>query len=89
MAEDSPKTTSDSKNKGVWYQQALEIFGRLSGWVLLPLIGGTLLGRWLDGRYGTKPIWLLISVGAAFVISTIGLIRQAKAEYKKLDLPKQ
>lgn len=91
MIDEEPKTPSpaDTEGKKVWYQDALDIFARLSGWVLLPLLAGTFVGRWLDGRYGTKPLWLLISVGVSFVISTIGLIRQAKIEFKKLDQPKK
>ncbi len=66
-----------------WWQQSLEVFSRLSGWVILPLLAGTLLGRWLDRKFDSSPKWFLIVIGVAFVISMIGLVVQAKNEMKK------
>jgi len=68
-----------------WWQEPLSIFSHLSGWVLLPLIVGTILGRWLDRRYNSEPKWFLIVIGIAFVVSMIGLIIQAKKEFKKIS----
>jgi len=69
----------------VWWQEPLNIFSRLSGWVILPLIVGTVLGRWLDHRYNSDPKWFLIVLGLAFIISMIGLVIQAKNEFKKIS----
>ncbi len=70
--------------KEPWWQESVSVFTKLSGWVILPLIVGTTLGRWLDGRYGSGQRWFFICIGAAFVFSTYGMIRQAKREYAKL-----
>lgn len=69
----------------IWWQEPLSIFYRLSGWVILPLIVGVLLGRWLDRRYNSDPKWFLIVIGLAFIISTVGLVVQAKSEFKKIS----
>lgn len=67
-----------------WWQQSLSVFTKLSGWVILPLIAGTTLGRWLDGRYQSGSKWFFICIAVAFIISTYGMIRQALREYAKL-----
>jgi len=66
-----------------WWQEPLNIFSRLSGWILLPLVVGTLLGRWLDTKYSSGSKWFLIVIGISFIISMIGLVVQAKKEFKK------
>ncbi len=71
--------------KPPYWQESLAIFSRLSGWVLLPLIAGVFLGRWLDKIYSSDPKWFLIVTGVAFVVSMIGLIVQAKKEFKKFS----
>lgn len=73
--------------KQTWWQPALEVFTRLSAWVILPLIVGTTLGRWLDRRNDTGSKWFFICIGIAFVISTYGMIQQARREYAKLAPP--
>jgi len=75
----------EKEEKQSWWQEPLNIFSRLSGWILLPLILGTLIGRWLDNKYRSEPKWFLIVVGLAFIISMIGLIIQAKKEFKKFS----
>lgn len=69
-----------------WWQDAVNMFAKLSGWVILPLIVGYTLGRWLDNRHDSSPKWFLICVGISFIISMIGLVRQAKQEYIKIDI---
>jgi len=73
----------DNPKKPFW-QDALVIFYRLSGWVLLPLIAGTLLGRWLDHKNNSGQFWFLVVIGMAFIISMIGLMIQAKKEIDKM-----
>jgi F0F1-type ATP synthase assembly protein I len=82
----APIIEKSSQSAGkIWWQEPLNIFSRLSGWVILPLIVGMLLGRWLDRRYSSEPKWFLIVIGIAFIISTIGLVIQAKSEFKKIS----
>lgn len=69
----------------VWWQPALMMFGRLSGWVLGPVVAGALLGQWLDKKYGTEPWLFLASIGVAFIISIVGLVKNTLEEYRKLE----
>lgn len=68
-----------------WWQPALMMFARLAGWVIGPVIIGAGLGQWLDKKYGTDPWLLLVSVGIAFIVSMIGIVKNAVAEYKKIE----
>lgn len=81
MTEETPKK--------VWYYDALQMFVKLSGWVLVPLIAGYTIGRFLDNKYQSEPRWFFISIGIAFIFSTIGIVYQAQVEYKKINLPKK
>lgn len=72
-------------NNKIWWQEALAISYRLIGWILLPLVIGFLLGKWLDRRYNSSPRWFFIVIGVSFIISMIGLVIQAKREYKNIS----
>ncbi|MBI4811842.1 AtpZ/AtpI family protein [Candidatus Falkowbacteria bacterium] len=72
-------------NKEAWWQPALLMFARLSGWIIAPVLIGTFLGRWLDKKHETGPWLFLASVGAAFIISIIGLVKNVAEEYGKID----
>lgn len=64
---------------------ALEIFTRLSVWIIAPLLAGLLLGRYLDAKNGSSPKWFLIVTGAAFIVSIYGLVKNASEAYKEID----
>lgn len=73
------------KNKQNWWQPALEIFFRLSGWILAPLLLGITLGKWLDKKYSTEPWLFLATIGIAFIVSMFGLVKNAVEEFKKIE----
>lgn len=75
----------DDNDKQNWWQPAFEIFLRLSGWILAPLLLGVTLGRWLDRKYGTEPWLFLATIGVAFVVSMFGLVKNAMEEIKKIE----
>ena len=43
------------------------------------------LGKWLDEKYGTKPWLFLLCVGVAFIISSIGIVKEALEAMKKVE----
>ena len=61
------------------------MFTKLSGWIAAPIIAALYLGKWLDKRYDSAPRLLLISIGVAFTISMIGLIKETVRGYKEID----
>lgn len=68
-----------------WWRPALFLFFELSGWIAGPIIIAVFVGEWLDQRYGTEPWLYLASVGVAFTISTIGIVRGAMKAMKKIE----
>nr|AQS29747.1 hypothetical protein [uncultured bacterium] len=86
------------KNSEMWWQPGLNLFFQLSGWLVGPLVGALFLGRWLDDRYQTKPWLFLLSVGVAFLITCLGIIKETmeyirqiekEAKTKNLELTKK
>lgn len=61
------------------------MFARLSCWVAFPVLIGTLVGKWLDKKYGTEPWLMIVSVGISFIISMVGLIKEAIKEYENIE----
>lgn len=66
-----------------WWQPAVAVFLRMSGWVAAPVLIGAFVGSWLDERAGTEPWMFLGSVGVAFLISITGLVMEAGKEIRK------
>lgn len=56
---------------------SLAVFGKITSWIIGPLILALILGNWLDNKYQTDDRYLLISVAVAFIISIIGIFREA------------
>ena len=62
-------------NNGPWWEPAVEIFGRVSTWVVVPILLALIIGKYLDTRYGTKP-WIFLGLTlVAFLISSFGIVR--------------
>lgn len=83
--ENDRKEGSERPDNEKWWAPALVIFIKLSSWIVIPVILALFLGKWLDGKFGTEPWLLFISIAAAFVISMIGLGLNAKKELKSLN----
>jgi len=71
--------------KQVWWQPAIIMFARLSAWIIGPVIVGLFIGKWLDNKYQSKPWLFLLSMAIAFVVSIVGLIKNTKDEYEKIE----
>lgn len=68
-----------------WWQPSVVLFGRLSGWIAFPVIIALFVGKWLDQRYQTDPWLFLLSVGVAFVASSIGIVKEASNAMKNIS----
>ena len=72
-------------SQAAWWQPAVMMFAKLSGWIAAPIVIALYLGKWLDKKYDNAPWLLLTCIGAAFFISIIGLVKETVREYKKID----
>ena len=84
MSEDNNKSFENNL-KQAWWQPALILFAKFSGWIVVPVIAGAFIGKWLDNRYETEPWLFLALVGFAFLISMFGLIKNVAEEYRKIE----
>ena len=72
-------------NKKSYWHDSLIVFGRMSGWVTGPIIVGLILGKWLDGRFGTTPFLFITSITLSFFCSIFGIVKEAKRYMKAID----
>ncbi|MBI2476437.1 MAG: AtpZ/AtpI family protein [Candidatus Taylorbacteria bacterium] len=74
-----------NSGKEAWWQAAFEIFSQVSSWVVIPIIAALIVGRWLDGRFGTRP-WIFLGLTAmAFLISIFGIVKTVRSYILKLE----
>jgi len=52
------------------------------GWeIAIPIVGGPLLGFFLDRQYGTSPRWTLILLGVGILSAVAAVVRYVKYEF--------
>jgi len=75
----------EDKQNNQWWKPGVEIFSQVSGWIAAPIILALVLGKYLDGRFDTKP-WIFIGLtGVAFLISSFGIIKVVTRYMKKIE----
>jgi F0F1-type ATP synthase assembly protein I len=67
------KQTDGRQDNNYWLQLGLKMFAESTGWIVIPVVGALFLGRWLDNKYGTEPLYFLAITLMAFIISSIGI----------------
>lgn len=70
-----------------WWQKGVQMFARLSTWIVAPVLMGVLAGKWLDKKFSSEPWLFIASVGLSFFVSMFGLIRETNREFKALNKP--
>jgi F0F1-type ATP synthase assembly protein I len=74
----------DTKNEA-WWKPGFEIFSQISVWVVIPIVAALIIGKWLDGRYGTRP-WIFLGLsGLGFLISTFGIVRTVRTYIRNIE----
>ncbi len=84
MSHTDHHSTGTGPDKPYW-NDALAAFGRMSTWILGPILVALFAGKWLDAKYHTAPVIFLSLTGLAFVMSTFGLIVEGKKYMKKVS----
>ena len=67
------------------WQPYVNLFFNLSAWLAGPIILALFAGNWLDDRYASEPWGVLGCIGVAFVVSNIGIVREARRMMKQLE----
>jgi F0F1-type ATP synthase assembly protein I len=84
MVDDNSKN-SPRQGGASWWKPGVEIFSQVSGWIAGPIILALVLGKYLDGRFETKP-WIFLGLtGFAFFISSFGIVKVVSRYMKKIQ----
>jgi len=84
-ASDLENNSSKRAKQTAWWQPAIVMFLKLSGWIAGPIIIALYLGKWLEKKFGGEPWLFLACMAIAFAISLFGLIRNTAKGLKKLE----
>jgi F0F1-type ATP synthase assembly protein I len=72
-----PQLFMQDTEKPYWHD-ALMAFGRMSGWIVAPILLALVIGKWLDGKFHTAPIIFVALTGFSFIISIFGLVKEGQ-----------
>jgi ATP synthase protein I len=64
------------------FWQGMGLVGSVGWMVAVPTVGGTLLGRWLDRRFGSGIFWTLSLLVAGVAVGCTSAWRQIKRDIK-------
>lgn len=73
---DVEKSENHVKNEPTW--SALSLAWNLGYTIAIPIVVLALGGRFLDKRFDTSPLFLLLGVLLSIIISTLGVYRKVK-----------
>lgn len=68
-----------------WWRDGVIIFSKVSGYIIVPIILASYIGKSLDQKYNTEPKIFLVSVGIAFVSTILLIWREMRVYKKKID----
>jgi F0F1-type ATP synthase assembly protein I len=67
------------------WQPAVFLFFKMSGWIAFPVVVSLLLGKWLDERFASKPIFFLSLTAIAFLVSIFGIVKESRKTMKLIE----
>lgn len=81
----APIRVDKNKEQNDWLRLALTVFAETTGWIAFPVVGALFLGRYLDEKQGTEPLYYLSITASAFIISSIGIARVGVKYMKQIE----
>lgn len=72
-------------NDQAYQRLAMRIFADFSGSIAIPVVLAALLGKWLDGKYGTSPKLLMLCLALSFVLTAFIVVKKAKRYAKQYE----
>lgn len=67
------------------WAKGLNLAFRMSAWLIVPIVGASVIGNWLDEKYQSEPLLFLVSTGVAFIITCIGLTIEVRKHFKQIE----
>lgn len=68
-----------------WWRDGVIIFIKVSGYIAFPIILASFLGKFLDKKYNSNPLFFLISIAIAFCLTIFLIWKEMKIYKKKID----
>ena len=68
-----------------WWEPALKLFGEVTGLIAAPIVIALYVGRWLDERFDTDPIFFIGITAMAMILSTIAIVRISTRYMKEME----
>jgi F0F1-type ATP synthase assembly protein I len=80
-----------SPQQSPWWGPGLAVFAEVTGWIAVPVVGALYLGRFLDQKYNTDPLFFLGLTALSFIITSFGIVKLATRFIREaeLDVKKQ
>ena len=75
----------DTQDTKAWWQPAMILFLRMSVWIVVPVVGAIMTGKWFDNRYSSEPWGLLGILGLSFLFSMFVIVKIVLQEYKSIE----
>jgi len=73
-----------NKNSSTDWGNAMKAFSIGMSWIAGPIILALIIGNWLDEKQGKEYFFTLTFVGIAFIITCVGIVREALKATKDL-----
>ena len=70
---------------GPWWAPGVKLVGDVSAWIIVPIVGALVLGKFLDQRFGTEPVMFFVLAGLGFLITGYGIFKVVRNYMKKLQ----
>ncbi len=58
-----------------WWQPAVNLFGQVTGLIVIPIVAALYGGRALDRKFQSEPVFFLGLTVLAILISTVAIVR--------------
>lgn len=72
------KQINEKQSDARYWTFGLRIVGEFGGLIAIPVVLFVLAGRWLDGRWGTKPLMIIVGFVVAALVSGLMVWKRSK-----------
>lgn len=78
-------TNDKPKKQSLLNSEYLQVFARVSVWIITPVIFSLIVGKFLDRKFHTAPWILGVSLALSFTVSMIAIVKIAKENMDRVD----
>ncbi len=71
--------------ENIWHRPLI-VFARISTWIVFPIVGSLLLGRWLDQKFSSGQTMFLLLAGISLILTILGIWIEMKRYIKEMEL---